>query len=64
MKVFVIMSNDFPAGVLDDEKKAEAFVKAKNAAEDDIKFRDRINKGLPGRIYWRSYGFELNGEPK
>jgi hypothetical protein len=56
MKVHVVMGNDYPAAVFDDDKKAAAFVdKMKVTPENISKF------GHP-RIHWRAYEFELNKE--
>lgn len=59
MKLFVIMANDFPEGVMDDEAKAEELVKARNDA-DKIACGEASRQQIRGRIYWRSYPFELN----
>ena len=53
MKVWVIMSNDYPDCVFSSEKAAEAFVKSK--MEDKA---TRLPGGIP-RIYWRAYEFEV-----
>lgn len=52
MKVFVVMGNDFPAAVFDNEETAEAYV-------DFIKSEDRPIKPSR-RIHWRVYAFDLN----
>lgn len=57
MRLFVIMSNDYPAGVMDDETKAEALVTSRNEADKNM---PEVKKHQRGRIYWRSYPFELN----
>jgi len=54
VKLFVIMSNDFPAGVMDDGAKAEAFCRTKNAAD-----KNRTTLEGRSRIYWVSYEFTL-----
>lgn len=59
MRVFVVMSNDFPAGVMDDEAKAEAFCKAKMLEQKRC-----LKMHMAPRIYWRVYPFELNQEQK
>lgn len=62
MKLSVIMANDFPAGVMDDEAAAEALVKERNEAE-------KIRTSKPGylsregggsRVFWHCYPFTLN----
>lgn len=53
MKVWVIMGNDFPDCVFAAEEAAAAYIKAKEA--DEAKQRE---KGF-GRIYWRSYAYEV-----
>jgi len=58
MKMFVIMANDFPEAVFDDENKAKAFVVAMNASD-----RRRCESLHATRIYWKCYEFELNKEP-
>lgn len=57
-KYFVIMANDFPEGVMDDEVAAEAIVKARNEA-DKANEPEKRRMGQ-GRIYSRSYPFTLN----
>lgn len=54
-RLFVIMGNDFPAGVRDDEAAAEALCKERNDAERSL----RAAYEMP-RIYWRVYPFDLN----
>lgn len=54
MKVFVVMSNDFPDSVFADKENADAYVACMEAAEKKRKL------GSPGaRIYWRYYEFKL-----
>jgi hypothetical protein len=47
MKVFVVMGNDFPAAVFDNEETAEAYI-------------EHIKSEKPNpHIYWRVYPFDL-----
>lgn len=55
MKLYVIMGNDFPSGVMDDEAKAAAFCTNRMDAQ-----RDPQHPHVSPRIYWRYYEFELN----
>lgn len=58
MQLFVIMSNDFPAGVMDDEAAAQALVDARNRAEASA---EKTGSTLGrSRVFWRAYAFELN----
>lgn len=54
MKVFVIMSNDFPDAVFAEERLAEQYCKEANEAPENQR---------PGstarRIYYRVFGFDL-----
>jgi hypothetical protein len=51
MKVWVIMSNDYPESVFSNEEKAGAYVKEKN---------DKDKEKHPYRlIFWRSYEFDV-----
>lgn len=50
--VFVIMSNDFPAGVMTDEDEADELVSEQNDL-DKSEFPMR-------RVFWRSYKFQLD----
>lgn len=50
MKVFVIMTNDYPAGVMSDEEAAEALCAKHNADE----------RARGPRVFWRAYDFELD----
>lgn len=52
-KVYVIMGNDFPSGVVSNKTKAEKICKNK---------MDEQKKQGPTRIYWRWYKFVLDGE--
>ncbi len=54
MKVYVVMSNDFPDSVFKNEADAEAYCDSKNKAPDN----QREYGGR--RIYWRVYGFALD----
>lgn len=57
MKVYVIMSNDYPDRVFANEADAEAFCAEKKSADE--------NKNLLGRwrIYWRVYSFDVIETP-
>ena len=57
-KVFVIMSNDYPARVYTDQAKADRFV-AEKIAEEDREAAKPIHQRARARIYWRSYEFEI-----
>jgi len=61
-RLFVIMGNDFPAGVMDDGAAAEALCKARMAAQRAALIAQHGESGkhwsLP--IYWRVYPFALN----
>lgn len=53
MKVFVVMGNDYPSAVFEDEAKAEAYCKEMKAES---------KKGKPASypgIYYRVYEFEV-----
>ena len=52
MKVWVIMGNDFPDAVFDNEEAAEAHIKARKA-------EGKIHGGSYAKIYWRAYEFPL-----
>lgn len=52
-KIYVIMGNDFPSGVVSTKANAERIVKEK---------MDRQKEKGPTRIYWRWYKFVLDGE--
>lgn len=54
MKLFVIMSNDFPAGVIDNGEQAKAFCQTKNEADKEQRTRQ-----MRSPIYWKSYEFDL-----
>ena len=58
-EVWVIMSNDFPVGVFNNETDAEALCKANNAADKARAERD----GPTARVYWKAHKFTL-GEVK
>jgi hypothetical protein len=51
MKVFVVMGNDFPDAVFDNEAAAENYCVGKRGNYKE-------GSGI-GRIYWRIYEFEL-----
>ena len=55
MKLYVIMGNDYPAGVMDNETAADALCQSR---------MDEQKKGLKPyempRIFWRAYAFDLN----
>lgn len=53
MKVWVVMSNDFPDSVFADQENADAFVNCMEVAE-----KKRV-RDWGRRIYWRAYEFEL-----
>lgn len=48
MKVYVVMSNDFPDSVYKTKTAAESYVAARTAEPPNVP-----------RIYWRVYDFEL-----
>ena len=50
MKVYVVMSNDFPAAVFSTKRAAEDYCAAQRAKE----LQERP-------IYWRVYTFDLQG---
>lgn len=55
--VYVVMGNDFPEAVFDNEPAAEAYIAL-------LKARDRVEQNSFGRnymprIYWRTYAFEV-----
>ena len=54
--VYVIMGNDYPAGVMDDKDAAEKLCEARMQRQKDSMAK---NQYAP-RIYWRTYPFELN----
>lgn len=53
MRVWVIMGNDYPDAVFDNEAAANTFIEI-NKAQDKIRF-----DGAYTRIYWRAYTFEM-----
>lgn len=57
MKVWVIMSNDYPHSVYTNGRKAEKFVEEAIAAEDKEAAKP-IQQRSRSRIYWRAYPFE------
>lgn len=50
MRVYVIMTNDFPEAVYSDKATAEAICKKQNSIKPEPGFR---------KVYWRVYEFEL-----
>ena len=52
MKLYVIMTNDYPAAVFDDEAAAERYC--------DAKMKEQQARASRTGISWRCYGFELN----
>jgi hypothetical protein len=56
--VYVVMGNDFPEAVYEEEGDAIAFVDAKKEEETKKQSSDLY------RIYWRYYDFELKGRGK
>ena len=60
MKVWVIMGNNFPAGVRFSEKEANVFIAQKESEEEKKFLQERgrsRSKHDPRRIYWRCYEF-------
>lgn len=60
-KVFVIMGNDYPNAVFDDQEAAEKYIYKKNCEHPDY---DKLNRKYPlicrqTRIHWRWYQFEV-----
>jgi hypothetical protein len=55
MKVYVIMGNDYPGAVFDNEAAADRFIALKKAENDK-----NMSQGMGGKIYWRKYEFKLN----
>lgn len=55
MKLYVIMTNDFPTGVMDDGEKAKELVRVRNEAD-----KVRAETQRQTRVYWNAYEFELN----
>lgn len=61
--VYVIMGNDFPDGVVDDEAAAQAICKERMEAQRAQLVKEHgEGKGAlySPRIYWRAHAFELN----
>lgn len=56
MKVWVVMSNDFPAAVFDEEDTAEKYCNMKMKEQREAKFR------YTPLIYYRKYVFEVNSK--
>jgi hypothetical protein len=55
MKVYVIMSNDFPDAVFDNTAATEKYIEEKKSVQMNAKKTGPF-------IYWRSYEFELRSE--
>lgn len=60
-KVFVIMGNDFPDAIFDNQGAAEQYIYKKNCEHPDY---DKLNRKYPlrltvQRIHWRWYQFEV-----
>jgi hypothetical protein len=55
-KMFVIMGNDYPAGICSTEAEAEKYIETKKSDTKDQAFH-------APRIYWRHYDFWLDQEP-
>ena len=51
---YVIMGNDFPAGVFDDEQAAERICADRNMLNDERRKQHQLS------IYWRVYPLTLN----
>lgn len=58
--VYVIMGNDFPDAVFSTRELADDFIRRKTAEENKA---CKAGSGLR-RIYWRSYQFTLDQEPR
>lgn len=61
MKVYVVMGNDFPECVFDNEASAKAFC---DRATDENKKAIAASSGIVShsRIHWRYYEFELRSK--
>lgn len=62
MKVWVVMGNDYPDSVYKTENAAATFINAKNEEREKADRKKRrlgSGSGGYGRIYWRSYEFEI-----
>ena len=55
MKVWVIMSNDYPMGVCSTKEKAEKKIEALKADQDR-----RYGRGAV--IFWRAYDFDVDSD--
>lgn len=53
MRVWVVMGNDYPDAVFDNEVAANEYIR-KARTIDKVKFGDTYT-----RIYWRAYTFEM-----
>ena len=58
MKVYVLMGNDYPAAVFDNEAYGESIVSKLKEKEAAIR-----KQHIAPSIYWRLYDFELNAPP-
>lgn len=58
MKVYVVMSNDFPDRVFVSEKSADTFCKEKMDAQKNP-LEPYMEPYKSPRIYWRAYEFEV-----
>ena len=56
MKLFVVMTNDFPDSVFVDETSALAYVDKKDA---EAKLQTVRGRSFGPLIYWRCYEFEV-----
>jgi hypothetical protein len=54
MKVYVVMSNDYPDAVFANEREADTYVREKMSDP-----KNRLSHSMHTRIYYRSYEFEL-----
>lgn len=61
-QLWVIMGNDFPAGVMDDEAAAETLCRQRMDAQKAalIEQHGPSGKHWAPRVYWRAYPFDLN----
>jgi hypothetical protein len=57
MKVYVVMSNDYPANVWATEELAKAYCKA--SREENV---INLKQGVGRVIYYRVYSFDVLGE--
>lgn len=54
MKVWVIMGNDYPTAVFDNERAAKQYCKTQTKVNN----RD-MERGDSRKIYWRAYEFDV-----